>query len=303
MDGKLIGFDGKVLDPCVAYESLPGSPPCDPSVGVGVRGTRDIIPLKALMLAGNVSSLDTPSTYDNDTILQNQTRRSSGIVMLLNIHYTNYALKSGNYYGTGTLNDNNVMYFYTGERVVAMVAGTGNNVPSRRRPPAALPTCSCCWCCCCCCIMPLVVFLVVVQSTSSPTRSSRRRSPPLATTSSPLPSASSTTTTACASSSRRTGASVSGGHHHDDDDDDAPLRLRPPLGRHFLPPLLAITMMLPRVTVRTCLCHVWRCWCPCRLDRVPDGPREPDHRPGPAVRRRPADGLLHDELLPPAPHL
>ena len=79
------------MDPCIAYTSLGLNCPLDrnnpgfPLVRVGVRNLVDIMPLRALMLAAGVQSLDQISEGI-------ESMRMNGLVLILDISYTNYAL-------------------------------------------------------------------------------------------------------------------------------------------------------------------------------------------------------------------
>jgi hypothetical protein len=85
MRGRLLDSRGEVMDPCVAYTSL--GLPCDPNVAVGLPDRTDVVPLRTLMLAAGVQSLDAASGDDPASALRQQ-----GLVLLVELSYSNYAV-------------------------------------------------------------------------------------------------------------------------------------------------------------------------------------------------------------------
>ena len=85
MRGQLLDSRGAPMDPCVAYTSI--GLPCDPNVAVGQRDRADILPLRALMMAAGLESLDAVGGEDPSASLRQQ-----GLVLLVELSYTNYAI-------------------------------------------------------------------------------------------------------------------------------------------------------------------------------------------------------------------
>ncbi|RYG56570.1 hypothetical protein EON66_02585 [archaeon] len=96
MSGELLDSNGEPMDPCIAYTLK--QLPCPYYVNVGKQDAKDIVPLRALMLAAGIDNLDTQTS--NMTGL-NDTRRYDGVVIIINIYYTNYYLKQAYAPGTG----------------------------------------------------------------------------------------------------------------------------------------------------------------------------------------------------------
>jgi hypothetical protein len=116
-------------DPCAAY--APYAAGCPGFVAVGVAGARDIVPIKALLNAAGIASLD--QVAGTDPALANETLRYSGLVLLINIDYSN------RFVDTGSWNTSDVRYTYRVSTVrnsefKAQGAVTANNdVPSPTR--------------------------------------------------------------------------------------------------------------------------------------------------------------------------
>jgi len=96
MKGIIVGTNGKVLDPCQPYLDLGRK--CPDDIHFGVKGCRDIIPVKTLLQAAGISSFDLAASNNRavddcpggtDTSLYEQTLRHSGFTLLVNIHYSN----------------------------------------------------------------------------------------------------------------------------------------------------------------------------------------------------------------------
>jgi hypothetical protein len=85
MRGRLLDSRGNEMDPCVAYTSL--DLVCDPNVGVGLPDRADVVPLRTLMMAAGIQSLDSVSGEDPASSLRQQ-----GLVLLVELSYTNYAI-------------------------------------------------------------------------------------------------------------------------------------------------------------------------------------------------------------------
>ena len=90
MSGTLIDSRGQPMSACIGYTSL--GLPCPPVVGVGIAGQPDIIPLRSLLLAAGIETLDQVSGSDTVGGPQTSSMREQGLVLLLEISYTNYAI-------------------------------------------------------------------------------------------------------------------------------------------------------------------------------------------------------------------
>lgn len=87
MSGRLIDTNGRTLDACAGYTTLGLA--CPGIVGVGRTGRPDIVPLRTLLLAAGVQSLDQRS---DSLASPDSTLRQQGLVLMLDISYTNYAI-------------------------------------------------------------------------------------------------------------------------------------------------------------------------------------------------------------------
>jgi hypothetical protein len=86
MAGALLDVNDNPVDPCVDYAALGVA--CPPDIVVGVVGRPDKLPLRTLLRAAGLLSLDAQagSTPPLDT----QTLRWAGFVLLLTVRYSNY---------------------------------------------------------------------------------------------------------------------------------------------------------------------------------------------------------------------
>ena len=89
MTGQLLDNAGARMDPCMAYLGLGLECPAFVA-SFGKGGEIDILPMRALMLAAGVESLDELSGSDKGP--QTSSMRQQGLVLILDISYTNYAL-------------------------------------------------------------------------------------------------------------------------------------------------------------------------------------------------------------------
>ena len=112
LSGKLVDSNGNQLDPCLAYYQKGYS--CPSYVKIGQIGAADIFPLQSLLTAAGISNLD--SGGGDGGGLANETIRLSGIVILVQLSYTNYFLSSyvggSLLLGTSSFNSSFVEYFY-----------------------------------------------------------------------------------------------------------------------------------------------------------------------------------------------
>ena len=110
--GTLLDSNGDPMDPCQGY--ITAGLACPADVGIGTLSGDDILPLKTLLLAAGIpnGNLDSPSDVD-----PTKTYRQMGMILILAVHYTNYALSTKTAYGTGYISEYEIRYFYTIERV------------------------------------------------------------------------------------------------------------------------------------------------------------------------------------------
>ena len=147
MEGNLVDLEGKVIDPCIGYTSLGLQCPTD-VVGIGKINRLDIIPLRSLMLAAGVQSLDVLSGTDSSGP-QTSSTRMQGMVLILDISYSNFFLgnietpSGANIGGTGTLDNSAVRYLYRVTTIPAtqfQFTTTSMNAPQPgENPNTALP--------------------------------------------------------------------------------------------------------------------------------------------------------------------
>jgi hypothetical protein len=145
MSGSLRDARGRVLDPCEAYASAGLACPrartapdggVQPGVNVGAPGVPDVVPVRALMLAAGIASLDQVAGSDNAAV-QSSAYRQQGLVLIVDIGYSNYkfgrvvfakdAPPTG---GTGTFDNSVVQYMYR----VFVVPETQFQVSTARAP-------------------------------------------------------------------------------------------------------------------------------------------------------------------------
>ena len=120
MAGYLIDPDGNVLDACTSYTRR--GIPCNPAVSVGVDGKTDVFTLSTLLESAGVSSLDHAGGGKLGGI-SGSNLRLSGLVLFLEIRYSNYRLDLTHAKGTGTVDERKVVYTYH-----ATVAEVGGNL-------------------------------------------------------------------------------------------------------------------------------------------------------------------------------
>ena len=97
------------VDACDAYRGFPGG--CDRGViNVGVAGYEDIVSMRTLLQAAGIGSLDDPAGLPGDATT---TYREAGLVLNLEISYTNYYLTGrGVEVGTGRFDKDYLKYVY-----------------------------------------------------------------------------------------------------------------------------------------------------------------------------------------------
>jgi hypothetical protein len=93
MEGVLLDRNAQPMDPCEAYRQARfNGAPCPTFIGVGNRSTgfNDIIAMRTLLNAAGIETLD--EVAGRTSALSVETRRHAGVVLVLNIVYTNFLL-------------------------------------------------------------------------------------------------------------------------------------------------------------------------------------------------------------------
>ncbi|RYG51582.1 hypothetical protein EON66_10600, partial [archaeon] len=98
-----------VLDPCDAYSNFEAG--CPSYITEGGDGKATILSLRSLLHAAGVRTLDAPA--GSIPPLDSETLRYAGLVMVIEVQYTNYYTASGNVrHGTGSFNPLHVDFMY-----------------------------------------------------------------------------------------------------------------------------------------------------------------------------------------------
>jgi hypothetical protein len=111
MAGFLLDRNSDPIDACAAYSMYPS---CPSFIAIGQQGDPDIISIRTLLDAAGIPSLDTLSGSD-DADVQTTSRREAGVVIVLDISYSNFYLgaqSSSLKLGSGTLDNSKVIYTY-----------------------------------------------------------------------------------------------------------------------------------------------------------------------------------------------
>ena len=103
--GRLFSVSGRTVDPCEPYRGGPGSALCPDYVAIGVPGKIDTVSIATLLAAAGVTSLDAPSSENPSISL-----REGGLVLFVDIQYSNAYLPRGSIPGTGSFSASNVEY-------------------------------------------------------------------------------------------------------------------------------------------------------------------------------------------------
>ena len=103
--GRLFSTSGSTVDPCAPYRSRPGGAACPDYIAVGAAGKIDTVSVATLLAAAGVPSLDAPSAENRSVSL-----REGGLVLLVDIQYTNSFLARGGIPGTGSFNSGIIEY-------------------------------------------------------------------------------------------------------------------------------------------------------------------------------------------------
>lgn len=149
MAGRLVGKDGKNLDPCDAYAGTPGG--CPSFIAAGAVGKPDIVSVRTLLRAAGIDSLDTEA--GTVASLRGNTSRVEGKVLLLSISYSNYFAPFLGFDGTGSYDWSTVRFAAVPSVIVVIreasqLAACGRHpVPSARSltlPLSAVKATPCC---------------------------------------------------------------------------------------------------------------------------------------------------------------
>lgn len=92
-------LNARTVNPCDAYVGVPAG--CPPFVNVGSVGAADVFPIATLLQAAGIAELDQVSGFSNS-----ETYRYAGIVLILEVQYSNYFAQ------TGSWNPETVAYTY-----------------------------------------------------------------------------------------------------------------------------------------------------------------------------------------------
>ena len=110
MQGKLIDNDGHEVDPCAVYAGNPAGCPAIIQSGV-TSGSPYVFSLQSLLDAAGVESLDQAAAASGT--LASQTYRYAGLILVVDIQYTNFYLAGGGIViGSATLNPDTVAFAY-----------------------------------------------------------------------------------------------------------------------------------------------------------------------------------------------
>jgi len=93
MTGRLLGPNNELTDPCEAYRAFPAGCPSFVNIGDRTKAASDILALRTLLNAGGVETLDQVAGASSS--LNSQTKRNAGVVIVINILYTNFYLPGG----------------------------------------------------------------------------------------------------------------------------------------------------------------------------------------------------------------
>lgn len=108
MTGVLLGPDDEPVDPCDVYDSFPAGCPSFINVGDRDKAGNDIVALKTLLNAGGVETLD--QVAGTTPAFKDQTKRYAGVVVALQVSYSNFALAGNGLPGTGKWDTDVIKY-------------------------------------------------------------------------------------------------------------------------------------------------------------------------------------------------
>jgi len=117
MEGSLLDKKGHIMDPCDDYLGFAmGCPTNETSgfdVALGRAGLPDIVPLATLLRAAGVTSLDLNAGLNGRDA--EETLREAGIVLNLEISYTNFFFSGKGAFalGNGAIDNSKVKYSYS----------------------------------------------------------------------------------------------------------------------------------------------------------------------------------------------
>ena len=142
MRGRMLGADGRSpVNPCDEYAGFPSGCPTAASAGfdiaVGRPGLPDIVAIGTLLRAAGIGGLDSLAGLAGADAAESH--REAGLVLNLDISYTNFYLEASGALGTGSLDSSEVQY--TVRVGGGFHAGTLHflRAPSPRPPPPPPP--------------------------------------------------------------------------------------------------------------------------------------------------------------------
>lgn len=116
MEGSLLDQSGKVMNPCDDYAGMPKGCPTNATAGfdvaLGKAGLPDIVSLKTLLRAAGITSMDQLAGLQGRDA--GESLREAGLVLNLEIYYTNYFFsgKGAFQLGNGAIDNSRVVYQY-----------------------------------------------------------------------------------------------------------------------------------------------------------------------------------------------
>lgn len=135
MRGYLVDGSGNVIDICQLYTLWGGAAVCPPGIGMG-KQQRDVLPIRAFLLAAGIPLLDDPVAPSGP--LSNVTRRFGGTVLMVDIQYTNTAGRTlSTVRGTGSYDSSEVQYAYVVRSATDLEATDTVTVTTNNIMPAA----------------------------------------------------------------------------------------------------------------------------------------------------------------------
>jgi hypothetical protein len=143
MRGRMLAADGKTpVNVCDEYAGFPSGCPTAASAGfdiaVGSPGLPDIVAIGTLLRAAGIDGLDSLAGLSG--VDAAESHREAGLVLNLDISYTNFYLEASGALGTGSLDTSQVFYTVRA-RAAAAAAAAAAGVPALpHTPPSTLPS-------------------------------------------------------------------------------------------------------------------------------------------------------------------
>ena len=140
MRGRMLAADGKTpVNPCDEYAGFPSGCPTAATAGfdiaVGSPGLPDIVAIGTLLRAAGIGGLDSLAGLSGADAAESH--REAGLVLNLDISYTNFYLEASGALGTGSLDASQVLY--TVRARAAAAAAAAACAPLATHPPLPSP--------------------------------------------------------------------------------------------------------------------------------------------------------------------